>query len=143
MIYSEDVYGTGRMRASPAYPQVPYGLTFQDAINQARNEMCALGWSPPSGKPCAEATCAEVQQKVCSDCTIFTGNDERRLVICGTQTCPAPGPLTGCDGGPPPGGGGDNNTMIIAVAAIAGVAVVAALVASQAKKKGVIARVER
>lgn len=126
----EEVYGTGRMM--PLARPAAYGLTEAEACAQARAWMCGQAefW--------CTATCEQIKRNVCCESPIFVGEDPVRLALCGTSAFPAPL----CGGGGNGGGGGADNTMII-LAAIVGVGAVAALVATQAKKKVVIARVER
>jgi len=101
------------------------------AITLARTRLCAIGWNGCPG------TDAEVKAKVLSDHTLFVGTSGEDVSI----RCALGDPLAGqdcsnCDGG---GGGGDNMTMLLLVGAVA-VGGLAFLIASQGKKKIIIAR---
>jgi hypothetical protein len=103
----EEVYD--RPRAS-AFPLTAMGLTYDQACASAKQQLCALGWSL-----CGTATCQDVVNKLCSDCSIFTGQNAERLALTGSYNCPiTPCPLPGT------GGGVDFTTILL----FAGVAVV-------------------
>jgi len=68
----------------PSARGMAYGLTIEEACQVARAQLGAMGpdW--------LHASCRQIQQHVCSDCTVFPGQDETRLMLCGTAVCPVP-----------------------------------------------------
>lgn len=107
----EEVYDRPR---AYAFPLTAMGLTYDQACASAKQQLCALGWSL-----CATASCQDVVNKLCADCSIFTGQDISRLTLTGSYNCSiTPCPATGT-----PGGGIDTTTILL----FAGVAVVGAV----------------
>jgi len=150
----------GMIHESVSVRPMAMGLTCQEAIAQARIQLCALGWG-------CSASDVQIVDKIRSDCTLFVGNDPIRLAIFGTAQCPTNAasclsPSTryncvsgqcvaaangtyatlaecqaACDGG---GGGGDNTMLIVGLGAVAVLAAVI-LATAPTSKKIIVAKV--
>jgi len=143
--------GGGRFRSPypvPCYPDCRPDARgdYASACAAAKSTLCQLSGGDPQW---CNASCPTIQTKVCTDCTVFVGNDPIRLALCCTANCPAPqaqwaDPVTGqCGSTPPGGGGGDNTSLIIGLVGIAAVAGVAIAIAQSSRKKKVLVPMQR
>ena len=111
-MYNQEYYEapqgpTVRPRACPSCLPDARALSFEQACERARWEMCwvskgVLKWCDPS-----YLTCEQVQQHICADdCSVFVGDHPTRMSLCCSPTCPAPQPWASptyeCPGGQPP-----------------------------------------
>jgi len=127
---AEELYNPLLARPMHAEGMYARGLTQEEACLSAKQQLCALGWNL-----CATATCQDVVNKICSDCSIFTGQDINRLTLTGSYNCPiSPCPSTS----PPPGG--DMTTILLIGAGLAAAVVIGLAVAGNTKKMVLVAR---
>lgn len=99
-------------------------LTFEEACNVARDWMCTQDQS------WCTASCDAIANHIAQDCTIFVGADPVRIALTGTDQCPVPGT-----------GGGGNTGLALALVGLGLVGGLAAVIASQGRKKILVARV--
>lgn len=124
-MYAEEVYQRGMGMAMPncrpcqasaqAYRPTNMFLAQVDPCSDGKSRLCQLNsyWCNPT------ISCDELRAKVCSDPTIFIGNDPVRV----WANCGGPRPT-----------GQDNTMLYVAAGGLVAVAIVAAVVISRRKR---------